>query len=233
MPSREFVLADEQPITVTRSKRSKNLRISIASDGRVRVSIPSWMPYRQGLEFAKQKSEWISANRHTAPLVITEGHIGKSYMISFLHAEEAKPRARVSGNDVIVKIPYGATIDSEDVQSTAQKACIRALKSEASTLLPIRLEVLAKRHGFEYRSLKIKHLTGRWGSCSSSKDITLNCLLMQLTWQEIDYVIMHELVHTKNMSHNKLFWDELGLLVNNMKEIKHKMKTRRPILQSN
>lgn len=231
MPTREFTLENGQTISIVKSRRSKHMRISISPNGRARVSIPSWLPYRQGLEFARQKQDWILAN-NLSTHILESGHIGKSHQLSFIQTEGTEIKTRVSGNDIIIKVPHQAQFDDKAVQEKARKACIRALKTEANTLLPIRLQQLANKHSFDYKSLKIKHLNGRWGSCSSAKDITLNCLLMQLSWAEIDYVILHELVHTTNMSHDKEFWSKLDSLIGNMRAIKQQIKERRPILES-
>ena len=60
-----------------------------------------------------------------------------------------------------------------------------------------------------YKSVGVKQLTRRWGSCSSKKDITFNLRLMTLQSEYIDYVIFHELTHTQHMNHGSEFWAKL------------------------
>jgi predicted metal-dependent hydrolase len=89
---------------------------------------------------------------------------------------------------------------------------------------------LARRHGFAYRSVAIKQLKRRWGSCSSEQDIALNCFFMQLPWHLIDYVLLHELMHTRIMAHGTPFWKALDEYVPDLKTARREIKTYRPIL---
>src|SRR5690606_36436720 len=105
--------------------------------------------------------------------------------------------------------PAGTDPAHPRVQKAAQAAAIRALRKEAETLLPQRLRTLAEQTGFTYNSVAVKQPKSRWGSCSHQKHITLNLFLMQLPWRLIDYVLLHELTHTKVMRHGPPFWAEL------------------------
>src|SRR5205814_2081858 len=116
------------------------------------------------------------------------------------------------------------------VQSAALKASVRALRKEAEALLPQRLATLADQTGLSYRNVSVKQLKSRWGSCSSAKDITLNLFLMQLPWHLIDYVLLHELVHTKVMRHGEPFWRELERHVSQPKQLRHEIGTYQPTL---
>jgi hypothetical protein len=114
------------------------------------------------------------------------------------------------------------------VQKAARSVSIRALRREAEELLPQRLQSLAKAHDFTYGSVAIRQLKGRWGSCSQHSDITLNLFLMQLPWELIDYVILHELTHTKVMRHGPPFWSELEKYAPNARQLRKAILTHRP-----
>ena len=83
------------------------------------------------------------------------------------------------------------------------------LRRLAKSILPARLEELAKKHGFEYKGLRINNARTRWGSCSFKNNINLNLNLARLDDELIEYVILHELCHTKVKNHSKKFWDLL------------------------
>jgi predicted metal-dependent hydrolase len=83
---------------------------------------------------------------------------------------------------------------------------LRELKLKALEYLPGRLQTLASLHGFTYTSIKISRSKSRWGACSTRKNINLSLFLMQLPAYLIDYVILHELCHTKEMNHGPQFW---------------------------
>ena len=80
---------------------------------------------------------------------------------------------------------------------------------EARRNLIERLNTLALRFGFEYRRVFIRNQKTRWGSCSGKNNINLNISLMRLDENLRDYVILHELVHTRIKNHSRNFWSEL------------------------
>lgn len=90
-------------------------------------------------------------------------------------------------------------------------------KTYAKKKLIGRLDVLAEKYGFTYNRVFIKNQKSRWGSCSSKNNINLNVKLVRLPAELMDYVILHELVHTKIKNHGKKFWAELDKLVGNAK----------------
>ena len=95
---------------------------------------------------------------------------------------------------------------------------------KAKALLTGRLEHLAKNNGFTYNRVFIRNQRTRWGSCSSKNNISLNSQLAKLPNDLIDYVILHELVHTRKKDHSKAFWAELDKLVGNGKQMSAKLK---------
>jgi predicted metal-dependent hydrolase len=112
----------------------------------------------------------------------------------------------------------------------ATAASLRALKLQASHLLPQRLEVLAQRHGFTYTSVTIKNLKSRWGSCDQNRNITLNLFLMQLPWHLIDYVLLHELVHTRVMRHGPPFWSAMAAVEPRTQSLRREIKAYKTTL---
>lgn len=90
-------------------------------------------------------------------------------------------------------------------------------KAKAKQTLKSRLHYLASKYGFKYNKAFIKNQKTRWGSCSPRNNISLNMKLVLLPDEFIDYVILHELVHTKIHNHSMRFWGELDRYVNNGK----------------
>ncbi len=72
-----------------------------------------------------------------------------------------------------------------------------------------RLEALAARHGFTYNRVTVRSQRTRWGSCSEANNLSLNVNLARLPSELMDYVLLHELVHTRVKNHGRAFWDEL------------------------
>jgi predicted metal-dependent hydrolase len=80
------------------------------------------------------------------------------------------------------------------------------LRLRAKTILPVKVDELAKNYGFKYKAVRINKGRTRWGSCSSKASINLSLYLMQLPMYLIEYVILHELCHTVEMNHGVRFW---------------------------
>jgi predicted metal-dependent hydrolase len=108
----------------------------------------------------------------------------------------------------------------------------KSLKIEAEHLLPMRLKLLARQHGYEYKDVQIRKLISRWGSCSSVKVITLSYYLIQLPWNLIDYVIIHELIHTQHMHHGKEFWDDFKKIMPDARALQKEIRHYKPLIQS-
>jgi len=230
MPQKQFMLDEQTPITIYKRRASRSLRLSIAADGQVRVSIPAWAPYKSGLDFALSRRPWIDANQRQA-LVLTHGQaIGKAHHLNFVVEPINAPQSRVLANEIIVKHPADLSTGDPAVQAKARDAGVRALRSQAQGLLPQRLAMLAERDGFEYTSVRIKQLKSRWGSCDQQANITLNLFLMQLPWDCIDYVLLHELTHTKILRHGPDFWREMEAVLPNVKQVRKQLRNHQPVL---
>jgi predicted metal-dependent hydrolase len=233
MPVKQFELAGIGQVTVVKRATSRSIRLSIRSDGQIMVSIPSWASYQSGMRFASSKSEWLISNVATPTMLIDGQAIGKHHHLRLIETKGIiKPRSLVSKTDITIRYPHAMQSTSPEVQSIASQACIRALKAQAEQLLPGRLRELADKHGFEYTAVSFKRLKGRWGSCDNRQRIILNVFLMQLPWNCIDYVLLHELTHTKIMRHGPPFWEHMEPLVPHLRLVRKQMKTFQPVLQS-
>jgi hypothetical protein len=96
-------------------------------------------------------------------------------------------------------------------------------RTEARKKLVNRLNELSVQHGFSYNKVAVRNQKTRWGSCSSKNNIGLNMKLVRLPDEMIDYVLLHELVHTRIKNHSHKFWAELNKFVGDAKEMSKKM----------
>lgn len=216
----------EQPVIIARRKGVKNLRISIKSDGVVRVSVPYGVPEFLAKQFLAKKIDWI--NKHLKPMTyIYDGfHIGKHHRLIVGTTSAARPHTKIIDNEIIIKLPINIDIKSTKAQDIIKKACDKALLVEAEQLLPQRLQALSIKHGIPYKNHHIKKLKSRWGACDNRNNITLNTYLIQLDWALIDYVICHELSHTIHHHHQPSFWKQVEILYPDYKNSKKLLKTK-------
>jgi predicted metal-dependent hydrolase len=130
--------------------------------------------------------------------------IGKKH--SLLIVTGNKINIKKQKNTIIVTVPKNVDINSHEAQQVIRQEVIKALRKEAKEYLPQRLAMLADKLDCTYKRTRLSHASTRWGSCSSSGTISLNIALMKLPFNLIDYVIIHELCHTKELNHSNEFW---------------------------
>lgn len=203
------VLHDKEfgAVTIRTSKLSRSVKLSIAPDGSVRIS----MPPRTPLFIAKRL---LASSRGSIRELLEQGRdnlvyedgmqIGKSHS---LHVSMgAVSSVRTHDRRIHVALAATDSLDTPAVRRQVRDAVIAALRKEAKSYLPKRLAYLASQHGFAYETIRFSHASSRWGSCSSRGTISLNIALMKLPFELIDYVLIHELCHTREMNHSDAFW---------------------------
>ena len=108
-----------------------------------------------------------------------------------------------------------------EVKTEGLKDKLKDLKpineTEAKALLKNRLKELSEIYGFEYNRVFIRNQKTRSGSCSAQNNINLNINLVRVSNELQDYVILHELVHTKIKNHSIRFWKKLDKYVGDAK----------------
>ncbi|HSV26982.1 MAG TPA: YgjP-like metallopeptidase domain-containing protein [Sedimentisphaerales bacterium] len=151
--------------------------------------------------------------------------------VSFRRSARAKRigiRIDISGN-ISVSVPPGVSFEQArqfmvsrlpwakrniahivELRSSIGSESLSAVdRHEAAKTLAARIELLAGQHGFGYGRLSIRNQRTLWGSCSKNNNINLNQNLIRLPQELQDYVILHELVHTRVKNHSAAFWKEL------------------------
>ena len=113
---------------------------------------------------------------------------------------------------------------SMDLQLEKKNKLPEIDRKVARKILCRRIGELAQLHNFVYNRVSIRKQKTRWGSCSSKNNINLNMNLLHLPSELMDYVLLHELVHTRVKDHSKDFWDELNAVVPNARQIDKKLK---------
>jgi predicted metal-dependent hydrolase len=219
-------------VTLYKRRGNRSLRLSIGPGGEIRVSLPYWLPYTAGEQFVRTKQDWIADHLPKKQEILKNGQsIGKAHRLYFNpDVTLTKPKTYVGETEVRIAVPSTMPTDHPEAQDAANSACLRALRKEAEALLPQRLRTLSEQTGLDYTSVSARQLKSRWGSCDSNRGITLSIFLMQLPWHLIDYVLIHELTHTKVMRHGTPFWEELERHLPNAKRLRKEMANYRPIL---
>ena len=224
-------IPDIGEVQLVKNSRSRSIKMTIDRNSTVKVTIPSWAPYKAGELFVLSKQEWIKEHIQPKTLLKHGDPIGKFHHLYFRSDETVKTvTSRQKGSTLWVTHPHTLKHTHETVQASARKISMKALRVQAQNTLPQRLTQLAKKHGFEFSSVSVRQLKARWGSCSSKQEITLNFFLMQLPWELIDYVLLHELTHTKAMHHGPEFWKIFDQALPNAKSYRKQLHAYAPYI---
>ena len=99
------------------------------------------------------------------------------------------------------------------------------LKKNAKIVITKRVEYFAKLMGVEYKKISVKFQKTRFGSCSTKKNLNFNALIALMPSQILDYVVVHEISHLKQMNHSKQFWAEVENVIPDYKAKRKWLKT--------
>ena len=110
------------------------------------------------------------------------------------------------------------------IENEMGKTLPKINREDARKVLAQRLAELAEDHNFDYGKVSIRSQKTRWGSCSSQNNISLNQNLLHLPDYLIDYVLLHELTHTRVKNHSSTFWNELEKVCPDAKQMRKRLK---------
>lgn len=217
-------------IVVKRQALASNVSVRIGPDGRLRVSLPRYAPMFAAKTLIASSRQQIRklVSEHQEQFSYTEDQqIGKSHHLRIERYGET-PEVKITGTHIIATIPTDVAIQSPSIQQLIRNKVVIALRKEAKAYLPRRLEYLAQEYGFSYKQIKLSHASSRWGSCSSQGTISLNIALMNLPFELLDYVLIHELSHTRHMDHSAKFWREVDAIDPECKRHRNALKNYTP-----
>jgi len=231
MPVKKINVTGVGEVLVTKRRGTKNLRLSVNADGQVRVGIPYWTPYHTAILFIKNREAWIQKQLLARPRTDFKNgqHIGKSHRL-LIHVQTVNKRTQITPTEIHLWSNLGE--NDPKLQLKARLACQKALAQESEKLLRPRLKELSLKHDLPFKGSYIKKLTSRWGSCSQDKKITLSYFLIQLPWPLIDYVLIHELMHTKHLYHGPKFWKAMQEILPRTSDLRKEIKKHRPAIET-
>ena len=130
--------------------------------------------------------------------------LGKQYTLNIYFKEITKAKLNVSdGNiDVVLPLEYSETDNTAIIKRMIEKMYFMIAEREVD----IAMEKLTRKVGLAPEEYRIRKVKTSWGTCSSTKKITINQDLMMYSREAIEYVVLHEICHLKYMNHSKKFW---------------------------
>jgi predicted metal-dependent hydrolase len=199
---------------LVRSKR-KTLSLIVETDGTLTVRAPLRMKEADIRRFIDVKSDWIKRKQAH---VQKEAYVPRRYADgeTFLYLGKEVPLRLVPDRNPALVM--------DSVFKLARSAQLRAApvfedwyKKQARTVLTERVEFYARKYGFNLERIRISAARTRWGSCSVKKTLSFSWRLVMAPPEIIDYVVVHELCHLKELNHSGSFWAQVGLILPDFK----------------
>ena len=224
--------------------RRRSFCITVSQGGKVEVRVPYYASERAAREFVNSKSEWVEKclKKNADSFFPPKAESGAEFFIAgrpyTLYFYSGRKPVLSDKNYLYVKISAAREIDAIkipaareiDVEREKSKAF---LKSAAKIFLPYaekRTREIADFLGYEYKSVRVGYAKTRWGSCGGDNSIIYSVYLGLLPQELIDYVILHELTHTKVKNHGRDFWLLVCNAMPDAKEKREKLKKYSPYL---
>ena len=202
-------------VTFSKNRRSKNIKISVKPDKSVLVSFPFYCSSKEVLSFVQNNEEWIWQQQRKMESRRNKFDVNseiktKLHRIKFILGEKYNIETKKDTIQITV-----TDFNSDKTQDYIEDILTQIYRFEAKKLLPQKLTELAEKYNFEYQKITIRNNKRNWGSCSSKNNISLNLQMMKLPNNLIDYILLHELVHTEIKNHGEKFWEKLNSITNN------------------
>ena len=217
-------------ISVRKHAGSRQISISLSLKGGLIVVTPPRTPdfaIKALISTSRPKIRKLLEERQPGTVYTTDSPIGKEHHL-IISRRGNLISARTTGRQIIATIPETIDIKSHKIQQLIKQEVAKSLRKEAKKYLPKRIDILAKQFGLEFDRLRFTHASSRWGSCSSSRTISLNIALMNLPMEIIDYVLIHELSHTIHMNHSTEFWRFVYSMDNHYQSHRRALKEHTP-----
>ena len=208
------------PNKIIRSKRN-TLSLTINENAELIIRAPKRLSIEKIQDFINEKENWINRKKRLIENQIkdvTSNHnkllyLGNLFPINL--EQNASKELFFTGEEFIAN-----SIEPDSLSLSIKKWYKNKFKEIA---LP-RVAYFANKHNLMVNQVRIKNQKTMWGSCSSKNNINLNYLLLMAPMGVIDYVIVHELVHTIHRNHSTDFWDSVESIMPEFQEHKRWLK---------
>lgn len=199
-------------IIIEPKRRMKNVVARRRDDG-IHLSIPVSMTLIEAQQIINQmRKKLIKLNARPFPEFDIRDGISSPFLDIVVEEQPQIESAAVrrQGNRFVIMLPHGWKSENKPHPTLIKPVITNILKLRAQeVLLPLTRD-LASKHGFTIHNVRISKSKTRWGSCSKTNNINLSCHLMLMSQKFVEYVILHELMHTKHFDHSPAFWQQLS-----------------------
>jgi len=196
------------PIIYRRHARARNYVLRLYPNRTVVVTMPRAGTRNFARSFVASRKLWLEKQWRILETRNIPSQILRPGM-EILFRGQTVP-LQVQGNGPRWQLQFGSeTTPLANPDDNLRPVLERHLQRLAKTELAARAQELARHHQLEVKRITVRNQKCRWGSCSCKRTISLNWRLIQLPDEVRDYIIIHELMHLRELNHSPRFWAEV------------------------
>ncbi len=206
----DWLLVGNQPVRLwlVRHRRARRYILRLRSDGSARVTIPHGGSEAQARRFAEQHVDWLKKQLLRQAVRPTQPRTWLLGSEILLRGERVRLEGGGDGESNLIRFGDEA-VRVADAAGDLRPVVERHLWRRAARELPPRVLELAGAHQLPVRRVTVRNQRSLWGSCSRRGTVSLNWRLIQVPPLVRDYLILHELMHLREMNHSRRFWREV------------------------
>jgi hypothetical protein len=212
---------------LVRSKR-KTLALIVETDGTLTVRAPLRMKETDIRRFIEQKKDWIKRKQGKA---LEEAVVPHQYVDgeTFWYLGQEIPLRIVSGGKPALVMDKAFKL-TQSARTRAESLFTAWYRHRARKVFTERVELYANKYGYEVGKIRISSARTRWGSYSQKGTLSLAWRLVMAPLDVIDYVVVHELCHFKEMNHSRAFWVQVETILPDYKQRREWLKKNGKLL---
>lgn len=230
LPASLEVSGRQVRVVWVRHPRARRYVLRLHPDGSARVTIPRGGSPAEAFRFATKNRDWLARALHrqaARPGTPAQWTIGTELFF------RGEPQRIVPGPD---DNPARVRLGPEVIKVAALSGDLRPaiekhLRRLATRELPGRVTLFAQQHQLSFQRVSVRNQRSRWGSCSRRGTISLNWRLIQTPVAVQDYIILHELMHLRQMNHSARFWQEVQKVCPDYEVAEHWLKQHATLLR--
>ncbi len=208
------------------------MRLRVLPDGALELVIPKGGDPRLAAAFVESRRDWIERTQRrvrrdlnelqracrSLPQRIDLPSVNESWRLECVQRTLARPR-------LVQEPECGLTYHGDGSDTAACRRLLRSwLRRRAKERLPPWLREVSAAVGLGFEDVRVRAQKRRWGSCSSTKHISLNCQLLFLPPDLVDYLFVHELCHTVHLDHSPRYWSLVESKLPNYRDLDRQLR---------
>ncbi len=224
----DIIELNNHKVQIKKRKGQRHLRLRISTSGTAVLSTPSRFPVYLAKAYLKSKINWLDEHTFESKSIKHGSKLFTGQVVTVKSESYKRNKVVLSGNEFAFFLSNH--VDEPKSQKYITDKIQKFYQVELAKIIDQRLRLYSEKTGLRYSNFQIKNLRSKWGSCDRHKNLSFSLYLIGQELALIDYVVLHELVHTKYMNHQQKFWAYVEEYMPDYKQRRAKLKDKKMFL---